>query len=153
MAIIRWLGEGELFSRFDRMQREMDRLLSPYRSSVFGNPTDPSPGGIYPPVNLYDNGEVFIVRAEVPGIETDKLDLSVTSNTLTLRGERKSLEVEKGWNFHRQERDAGGFRRALTLPEMVDGTKVQASFKNGVLEILLPRAEQAKQRKIQVTSN
>jgi len=148
MAIVRWLGENDLFSQFDRMQREMERLLSPYRSSVSGSSTS----GIYPPINLYDNGESFVVRAEIPGVDPNKLDLSVTGNTLTLRGERKQPEVEKGWNYHRQERDYGEFRRALTLPEMVDGTKVQASFKNGILEILLPRAEQAKQRKIQVTS-
>jgi len=150
MAIVRWLGENDLFSQFDRLQREMDRLLSPYRSSFFGSSASPS--GIYPPINLYDNGESFVVRAELPGVESDKLDLLVTGNTLTLRGERKQPEVEKGWNYHRQERDYGEFRRALTLPEMVDSTKVQASFKNGILEIQLPRAEQAKQRKIQVTS-
>jgi len=152
MAIVRWLGENDLFSQFDRMQREMDRLLSPYRSSSFGSSVGRSNSGIYPPINLYDNGESFVVRAEIPGLDPDKLDLSVTGNTLTLRGDRKPLEVEKGWNYHRQERDYGEFRRALTLPEMVDSTKVQASFKNGILEIQLPRAEQAKQRKIQVTS-
>ncbi len=147
MAIVRWLGENDLFSQFDRMQREMERLLSPYRSSA-----GRSSSGTYPPINLYDNGESFVVRAEIPGVDPDKLELSVTGNTLTLRGSRKPIEVEKGWNYHRQERDSGEFRRALTLPEMVDSTKVQASFRNGVLEIQLPRAEQAKQRKIQVTS-
>ena len=112
MAIVGWLGENDLFSQFDRMQREMDRLLSPYRSSLFGSSAGTTPSGIYPPINLYDNGESFVVRAEIPGVDPDKLDLSVTGNTLTLRGERKPLEVEKGWSYHRQERDYGQFRRS-----------------------------------------
>jgi len=151
MAMIRWLGDSDLFSQFDRMQRDMDRLMYSYRSGTGSTPTGRS--GLYPPINIYDDGESFTVRAEAPGVDPDKLDLSVTGNTLTFRGVRKAQDVPESCCYHRQERESGEFRRALTLPEMVDSTKVKASFKNGVLEIVLPRAEQSKQRKIQIATS
>jgi len=108
---------------------------------------------VYPPINIYDDGESYIARAEIPGVATESLDISVTGDTLTIRGERKIDPAGEGCCYHRRERSAGEFRRAFNLPEMVDSTKVVAHASNGVLEILLPRAEQAKQRKVQVKTS
>lgn len=153
MALIRWLGDEGMQSRLERMRREMDRL-----SSAFGSQYGPGEGtfyrpGVYPPINVYDDGESYIVRAEVPGIDPKKVDVTVTGDTLTLRGERIDSELPEGASYHRRELKTGQFRRALTLPDQVDNSKVMASYQNGILEIRLPRAEMAKQRKIEIKSS
>lgn len=150
MALIRWLGEeNSLFRELDRMQREFDRLLSWNRPSLFGA-TSPS---VYPPMNIYDDGESFIVRAEVPGVDPKDLDVSVANDTLTIKGQRVIPECSENACYHRQERAEGEFRRAFTLSDRVDSSKVMAEVKNGILEVRLPRAESAKARRIQVKSS
>jgi len=145
MALIRWLGEDDYFSPLTRMQREIDRLLSAHRPTWFGQRS-----GVYPPLNIYDDGESFVVRAEVPGVDPKSIDITVTGDTLNLKGERNLPELPEGASYHRRERESGTFSRALTLPDQVDSSKVKADYKNGILQILMPRAEQAKQRKIDV---
>jgi len=146
MALVRWFG-GDAFNRMEQMQREMNRLWSAARS--------PSQGwaNVFPPINIYDDGESYIARAEMPGVKPDDIDVTVTGKTLTLRGKRTIAPAGKDETYHRRERSEGEFRRAFDLPEQVDGEKVQANFANGVLEILLPRAEQAKERKVQVSAS
>lgn len=148
MAMIRWLGEGDVFSQLDGMRREMDRLLSSL-SSWSGAAYR---SGVYPQMNLYDDGESFVVRAEVPGVDPKDIDLTVTGDTLTIQGERKPEQIPEGASYHRRERSSGQFRRALTLPDQVDSAKVAASCRDGILQILLPRAEQARQRKVKIQS-
>jgi HSP20 family protein len=126
----------------------MDQLLSsfrPWSGAAYRS-------GVYPQMNVYDDGESFIVRAEVPGVDPKDIDLTVTGDTLTIQGERKQEEIPPGASYHRRERSFGQFRRALTLPDQVDAAKVAATCKEGILQILLPRAEQAKQRKVQIQS-
>ena len=146
MALVRWFG-GDVYNRMERMQREMNRLWSAawIPSQGYAN--------VFPPINIYDDGESYIARAEMPGVKTGDIDITVTGKTLTLRGKRTIELAGKDETYHRRERSAGEFRRAFDLPEQVDGEKVQANFTNGVLEILLPRAEQAKERKVQVSAS
>lgn len=107
--------------------------------------------GVFPPVNIYDNGEGFRVRAEMPGVDKESLDVSCKTDQLVIRGERRTLDdIEEGANFHRRERDGGKFRRAVSLPEPVDPDGVQANYKNGILDLFAPRAEEARPRKIEV---
>lgn len=106
--------------------------------------------GVFPPVNVYDDGEGFRIRAEMPGIDRDSFDVSCKADQVVIRGERHLEEVEKSANFHRREREGGTFRRAVTLPEPVDPDKVQARYKDGILNLYAPRAEQARPRKILV---
>lgn len=146
MALIRWLGHDDAWSRMDQMRQEMNNL---WRSQWKW----PSSGNVYPAMNVYDDGESFIVRAEIPGVDPATLDINVTGDTLTLRGKREVEPAGENCCYHRRERSSGEFRRAFSLPEMVDSSKVVATAKHGVLEIMLPRAEQAKQRKITVSSN
>jgi HSP20 family protein len=148
MAMIRWLGESDVFSQLDGMRRDMDRLMSafrPWSGSAYRS-------GVYPQMNVYDDGESFIVRAEVPGVDPKDIDLTVTGDTLTIQGERRLEEVPEGASYHRRERSSGQFRRSLTLPDQVDSSKVAATCKHGILQILLPRAEQARQRKVKIQS-
>jgi HSP20 family protein len=106
--------------------------------------------GVYPQVNLYDDGESFLVRAEVPGIDKNSLDVTTRKDQLTIRGTRQVQPAGEAASYHRRERESGQFRRTLTLPQPVDADKVSATYQNGVLEIVLPRAPEARQRKVPI---
>jgi HSP20 family protein len=149
MAVIRWGREGDIFSELSRMQSDLSRLFGEFDSRSRGG----YKASVYPPLNIYNDGESFIVRAELPGVDPKSLDLEVTGDTLTLRGERKLPELEEGSSYHRRERDFGQFRRSFSLPERVDGSKVMATCEDGILEIRLPHAEEAKARKISVKAS
>ncbi len=144
--LTRWFGDENVWNRFNRMQNDMDRLWS-----TFGSLSQ-AQRGVFPPINIYDDGESFIARAELPGIDPVDIELSVTGNTLTIQGKREIQPADEGCCYHRRERRGGQFRRAVTLPADVDGSKVNAVCTNGILEILLPRSEQSKLRKIKVQS-
>jgi HSP20 family protein len=107
--------------------------------------------GVFPPVNIYDDGESYLVRAEMPGINKDALELTVKGDQLTIRGERDVKPAQPEASYHRRERDSGQFRRAVTLPQAVDGEKISATYKLGVLEVRLPRKPEAQPRKISVS--
>jgi HSP20 family protein len=145
MAIVRW-QQGEL-SEFDRLRQEMDRL-----TNLFSSGQEPFVSRVYPALNLTEEGDNFLVRAELPGVKGENLDVSVVEGRLVIRGERKIEAEEKETNYHRREREAGFFRRTIGLPSKVAPGKVSASMKNGVLTITLPKSEEAKPRKIAVKS-
>ncbi len=129
------------------MQREVGRLfesLEPLQSARRAY--------VYPPLNLYDAGERYILSAQLPGVATGEIDLTITGETLTMRGERKRPEGIKDDSYRRQERPMGRWSRTVTLPDRVDSTRVSASFANGILTVSLPKAESAKPRHITVTS-
>lgn len=153
MALIRWGQEGDLFSQLTRMQHDMERVMSAFspQSSWTGWPTYRTQ--VYPALNIYNDGESYILRAEVPGVDPKSLDIEVTGDTVTVRGERKLPELAQGASYHRRERDYGEFSRSFTLPDQVDSNKVMANCQDGVLEVRLPHAEQAKARKITIKSN
>ena len=92
------------------------------------------------------------MRAEVPGVDPKSLDIEIAGDTLTLRGERKLPELNEGASYHRRERDFGQFRRSFSLPDKVDGKKVEARCQDGILEVRLPHAEETKARKIAISS-
>src|SRR5215470_3107329 len=91
--------------------------------------------GVFPQINLYDDGESFLVRAEVGGIDKESLDVTTRKDQVTIRGTKTVAAAEEGASYHRREREGGTFRRTLTLPQPVDAEKVSASYKDGVLEI------------------
>lgn len=145
MAIVRWGSNPEEVSDFDRLRQEVNRLFN-----VFGPGTEPFVSRVYPALNLTDDGNSFYVRAELPGVDPESLDISVIEGQLLIRGERKIEPEEQRAGYHRREREAGFFRRTMTLPAKVDAGKVSADMKNGVLTLILPRAEEAKPRKITI---
>ena len=153
MALIRWGREHDPISQYDRLQREMGQLMSafgPWRRPELSRGYRQS---VYPALNVYNDGECFIVRAEVPGVDPKALDIEVTGETLTIKGERSLPEKPEGTSYHRRERDFGQFSRSLTLPDRVNSNKVSASCEHGILEIRLPHAEEAKARKIAVKNS
>lgn len=147
MALIRWSDQGDLFRPFEemeRLRREMDRLFTGFRGfRPFGV-------GVFPLLNVSEDKDNLYLRAELPGIDPKDIEISVEGDTLTLRGERKSPEVGENVSYHRREREFGRFRRSLTLPTRIDADKVEAVFKNGILQITLPKAEEARPKQITV---
>ncbi len=109
------------------------------------------PVGVFPAVNIYDDGESFLVRAELPGIDKEGLEITAQGDQLTIRGERKLQQADAPASYHRREREFGRFRRVITLPQRVDSGRVQATYRNGVLEIVLPRVAEAQARRVQIS--
>jgi HSP20 family protein len=130
-------------------RREMDRLFDRFFE---GWPFKPSPqeGPWAPSVDVSETAKDVVVRAEIPGMDPKNIDVSVHGDVLTLRGERKKEHEEKGEDFHRIERSYGAFSRSIRLPAEVDANKVNATYKDGVLKINLPKTEEAAVKKIEV---
>lgn len=135
--------------RFGLFRREMDQLFSDY----FGNGWngDREAPAASPALNLWEDAQNVHVEAEMPGVKIEQIEISVSGDQLTLRGERK-LEEKSGITCHRRERDFGTFTRVVRLPAPIDAGRVEASLKNGVLTITLPKSEHAKPRRIEVKS-
>lgn len=109
----------------------------------------PSSAGAYPPVNVFRQGDDFVVVTELPGIEREDVDIQVHGNRIRLSG-KKAIQYEEGASLHRRERVAGTFDRTIAVPIEVDANSVKAEYRNGVLALLLPRAERDKPRTISV---
>ena len=111
-------------------------------------------GEWFPAVDIYENAnQEIVLKAELPGIVREDIDVRVENNTLTLRGERKRDTEVKQEQFHRVERSYGGFSRSFSLPSRIDTDQVRAEFKDGVLAITLPVKAEAKPRQIEVAVN
>jgi HSP20 family protein len=129
----------------DRLQAEMERLFE--RSRTAGNDSY-VPG--YPPVNLWSGEDEVVVSAELPGVDADKIDISVVEDTVTLSGQRGSDDVPKGAVFRHRERGRGRFSRTFRLPFRIDASAVDARYANGILEVTLPRAAEDRPKKVPV---
>jgi HSP20 family protein len=130
----------------DRVRREMDRLLEAFSGQGEGRVT----AGVYPLVNLTEDPENYFLRAELPGMKADELDIQVTANSLSLSGERKIAQEGNGVKYHRREREGGRFSRVVTLPGDINAEKVDADLVNGVLTVKIAKAEAAKPKQVTV---
>jgi HSP20 family protein len=128
----------------ERIRREMNRLFDSNQRGRYRQAPD------HPALNVWTSEDGLVVTAELAGVNVDDIDISVVNDTLTLSGAREPDRVGEEVKYHRRERGHGKFSRALQLPYPVDSEKVEASFKNGVLHITLPRAEEDKPRKIEI---
>jgi HSP20 family protein len=109
--------------------------------------------GVFPLVNLAEDEEKLYLTAELPGIDAESLDLSVKNDTLTIKGSTKSEPAASEVNYHRRERELGNFRRSLTLPVKVQTEAIEASFKNGILTVTLPKAAEARAHQITIKNS
>ena len=141
MAIIRW----KLMDEVDRLRQEVDSVFGSFLSG-----TEPFFSRVYPALNFSEKENNLLVRAELPGVKPESLDISVVEGRLQISGERKIDVEEQNIGYHRREREAGFFRRTIALPTRVDPGKVSAIMRNGVLTITLPKSEEAKPKKITV---
>ena len=135
-----------LFGTMNLLQRKLDNLYGNYgrRSGYRWDLASAAPR-----TNLYEHGDNFEIRAEVPGLEKDNLNVKIQGNYLEISGERES-DAPEGYKTHKTERGVGSFSRSFTLPADVDSTKVEATLKDGVLYLTLPKHEAAKPKKISI---
>jgi HSP20 family protein len=145
MAIVRWDPAREL----DSLQGEVNRLFDTF----FGN------GGQgqfararrwVPAMDLVETDDHLVLRADLPGLTEDDINIEIKDNVLTVSGERKAEHTERQEGFYRVERAFGGFSRSLSLPEGIDSDKVSAEFDKGVLEVRVPKPEERKPHRVQI---
>ena len=145
-TLIRWEPTRELATLRDRMDRQFSDALS----RNWGGEEDLAKGVWIPPVDVFETPESIVLKADLPEVNKDEVDISIENNTLTIKGERKMEEAVKEKNFYRMERSYGSFSRSFTLPPTVAGDKAEASFHDGVLTLTLPKREESKPRQIKV---
>ncbi|WP_022667781.1 Hsp20/alpha crystallin family protein [Desulfospira joergensenii] len=135
-----------LFGTMNLLQKKLDNLYSDYgKPSTYRWSLEETS----PRTNLYENGDNFEIRAEVPGLEKDDLNVRIQGNYLEISGTRGS-DAPEGYKAHKRERGIGSFSRSFTLPADVDSSKVEATLKDGILYLSLPKSEAAKPKKITV---
>jgi HSP20 family protein len=145
MAIVRW----EPFRDLMATQRDFDRLFREAFSPVLGE-GEVSTRTWAPPVDIYENGDNLVLKAELPGVNPEDVDIRVEDNTLYLKGERKFEKEVEEQNYHRVERSYGTFTRTFALPNSIDADKVAAHYKDGVLTLTMPKKEEAKPKTIKI---
>jgi HSP20 family protein len=146
MAIMRWDPFRDLASIQDRMNRLFDQTLGRTRGEEEGI----AASAWMPSVDIYETPDRVVLKAELPGLTRDDIDINVRNNTLTLRGERKFEKEVKEESYLRIERAYGSFHRSFTLPTTIQQDKIKAVFKDGVLEVSLPKAEEARPKQIKI---
>ena len=143
---------GDLFAELDAVQRQMDSLfgLRNWPSSIRA-----ANRGAFPALNVGMTNEAVEIYAFAPGIDPSKLDVSIDKGLLTITGERASDLPQAGEkvNVYAAERFDGAFRRVISLPEDVDATRVEATYRDGILRIAVPKLEKAKPRRIEVAAS
>jgi HSP20 family protein len=145
VALIRW----EPVSELNTIQNEMNRLFN----NFFNEPTPTGRGASprwLPAMDLIETADHYVLRADLPGLSEEDVNVQLEDNVLTISGERKSEQDNQTEGYHRLERAVGTFSRSLTLPDGVDADNVKARFDRGVLEITIAKPEQKKPRRVQI---
>ena len=145
MALFRFSPSLDPFNGLMNLQRELDRVFDKPVGFDFGL----SGRGVYPPVNVFSGQDGYVVKMEVPGLSLDQLHIEAHGRTLTLSGKREA-KTPQGGSFHRRERNSGEFSRSLQLPADLDLARAEASYKQGMLTVRIPKKEEAKPRQITI---
>jgi HSP20 family protein len=142
MSVSRWDPFQDLLAIQDEMNQ------------VFGRARQGQGGRVWAPaLDISERKDAYVVTVEVPGVSPDDLDITLEDGLLTIQGERQFTQESTEQQYHRVERRYGSFRRSITLPSQVQAETIEASFENGVLEVVVPKAEEAKPRKISVKAS
>ena len=144
MALVKWDPFKDILTIQERMSRLFDEALYRYKDC------GPSRGVWSPPVDIYETEEKIVLKAELPGIDIKDVDVEVQDNILTLKGERRFEKNLAEEHYHRMECSYGAFERVFNLPDIVDRDRVKATLKDGVLEIIIPKAPATKARPVKV---
>lgn len=139
---------GTSSTELEEMRSQMDRLFNMFHDRPAGRVG--AGAGVFPAINITEDAGAFYVSAELPGVKSADLEINVTSNQLTLAGERKISQEAADARYHRREREAGRFSRAVALPGDIDADHVKAKLVDGVLTITIPKAEKARPKQIKV---
>lgn len=145
MSLIRW----DPYRQMQSFRDAMDRLFEESVRRMWGEEQEMETG-LYIPMDVFESGDHLVVSAVAPGVKPGDLDVSVSGNTLTIRGEIKREEEMEGRNVHFQERVYGPFSRSITLSSEYDLNKVEATCRDGIIRITVPRSEEAKPKQIKV---
>jgi HSP20 family protein len=148
MALARWTPYRDIMSMRDEMNRVLNEAFgrgTPDESAWFS-------GAWSPPVDIFETDEALVMKAELPGFSKDDISIEMKENTLVIKGERKREDEVKEGNYHRMERVYGAFQRSFLLPTTVDQEKVRANYKDGVLELRLPKVQAAQPKRIAVSA-
>jgi len=152
MSLVRWNPARDLAtwpSDLFGMQREMNRMFDNFFRGT-DRSEDYTLAAWTPAVDIAEHDDEYIVKVELPGVNKDEVKITLESNILTLHGEKKQEKETKKENYHRVERSYGSFQRSFTLPTNVKSDKIDAAYKDGILTINLPKAEEAKPKQIEV---
>lgn len=144
--ISNWPNLRSSYDELDRMRWEMDKLFEGLTRGFYREPS----AGVFPLVNMTESKDSFIIRAEIPGINSEDIDISVTHDSLSISGERKIPAEKEEAKYHRREREAGKFSRIVSLPGQVDTGKVEAKCVDGILTVTLPKSEAIKPKQITI---
>lgn len=153
MSIVRWIPARELATfptDVMNMQREINKMFDNF---FHGGTVDDGSFGTSlwtPAVDVAEHEDAYQVKVELPGVSKDDVKITMQDNILTIRGEKKQEKESKSSNYHRVERSYGSFQRSFTLPTSVKHDRIEASYKDGILTIALPKAEEAKPKQIEV---
>ena len=142
---------GSAPGELNRLRREIDRLFEEPFS--FLAPSTSFFEGWTPAVDIYEDNDKYVVKAALPGMKKEDIDVSLDGNTLTISGERKQEEQKQEGESYRSERFFGRFQRSITLPTAVQANKIEAAYKDGVLNVTLPKVEEAKPKQIQIKTS
>ncbi len=140
-------GSGGFFPMFSNIQREIDRIFD---RTLQGGGMWGENDMIVPPVDIIEEKNSYIVRAELPGINKEDVKITLSNDMLTIRGEKLQEEKSDGKNFHRMERMCGYFERTFTLPAAAQGENVEATYEDGILTVTIPKSEESRPREIEV---
>ncbi len=141
------------FQELENLQREMNRLFDLTFPRLGETDTTLLGGQWAPAIDIYDSKDNVVVKADLPGLKKDDIEVLIQDNILTIKGEKKQEREVKEEDYIRSERFYGSFHRSISLPSEVDGSKVKAVFKDGVLELTLPKKEEAKPKQIKIDVN
>lgn len=139
---------GNLFNLHNEMGRLFGDLLSSQENDV-----DTENASWIPTVDISESENTYEIHAELPGVTENDVNISVTDNLLTIKGEKQVQENTDNKNYHRVERRYGSFKRSFTLPRLVNTSEIKAGFKDGILSLTIPKAEEAKPKEIQISVN
>lgn len=139
-------GQRGVFHELDNMRRQFDRFANLYSTA-----SQRSAGaGVFPQLNVTEDASKFYLRAELPGVKSDELNIQAAGKKISISGERTIHSENDTARYHRREREAGKFSRVLTMPSDIDADRIEAKMENGILTVMVPKAEAAKPRQIKV---
>jgi HSP20 family protein len=143
MSIIRWEPFDEMMS----MRESMDRLFEDFFTR---RPRSAGPLVWQPAVEIFETDHEIVIKAELPGIDPKSVNVTMTSEGLTIKGEHRAEHEDKGRNYYRRELRYGSFQRTIPLPSEVKSDETKAAFRNGILEVKIPKAERVRPKSVQV---
>ena len=150
MALLRWRDPMDPFTDLGSLRNAIDQVFGDFMGRTRFTPFY---AGVYPAFNITGDKDNLYLRAELPGIDPKQINITATSDSLTIRGERIIAPVGKEVNYHQREREHGTFRRIINLPAEINTDTITASYKDGVLTVVMPKAEAAKPRQIEIKTS